>query len=248
LERGASITGEAEFNLLRGVLKGLGLPEQAVEDIIAWILDLLSPGGRERAGIDLTKYHLREDLLSAAELNFFQVLTTAVGDTAVICPKVSLGDLFYAKTGDCARNLSYRNRIERKHVDFLLCEPNTLHPVMGIELDDRSHEREDRVARDRLVDGMFKAAGLPLKRIRVQHSYDNHALRELLGHGSSTNESETRQTSPDEREQVREISPPACPKCGAEMVLRTAKRGKNRGEQFWGCPEFPRCRGIRQLT
>jgi predicted RNA-binding Zn-ribbon protein involved in translation (DUF1610 family) len=37
---------------------------------------------------------------------------------------------------------------------------------------------------------------------------------------------------------------PACPRCGASMVLRTAKTGKNAGERFWGCPQFPRCRGI----
>lgn len=34
-----------------------------------------------------------------------------------------------------------------------------------------------------------------------------------------------------------------CPKCEREMVLRTAKRGKNAGNQFWGCPNFPKCDG-----
>ncbi|SVD29108.1 uncharacterized protein METZ01_LOCUS381962, partial [marine metagenome] len=28
------------------------------------------------------------------------------------------------------------------------------------------------------------------------------------------------------------------------MELRTAKRGWNAGGQFWGCPEFPDCKGI----
>lgn len=35
-----------------------------------------------------------------------------------------------------------------------------------------------------------------------------------------------------------------CPKCGSDMVLRTAKRGENAGRQFWGCSAFPRCRMI----
>ncbi len=30
------------------------------------------------------------------------------------------------------------------------------------------------------------------------------------------------------------------------MALRTAKRGPNPGEQFWGCTKFPRCRGTRR--
>ena len=28
------------------------------------------------------------------------------------------------------------------------------------------------------------------------------------------------------------------------MVLRTARRGANQGNQFWGCPTFPKCRGV----
>jgi len=34
-----------------------------------------------------------------------------------------------------------------------------------------------------------------------------------------------------------------CPKCGAKMVLRTAKRGENTGNKFWGCSQFPKVRG-----
>ncbi len=33
-----------------------------------------------------------------------------------------------------------------------------------------------------------------------------------------------------------------CSKCGSEMVLRTAKKGANAGDQFWGCSRFPKCR------
>ena len=39
---------------------------------------------------------------------------------------------------------------------------------------------------------------------------------------------------------------PDCPKCGRPMVRRTARRGANAGSEFWGCSEFPRCRGIVQ--
>jgi restriction system protein len=37
-------------------------------------------------------------------------------------------------------------------------------------------------------------------------------------------------------------STPACPKCGVDMVLRTARRGTAAGQLFWGCSQFPRCR------
>ena len=32
------------------------------------------------------------------------------------------------------------------------------------------------------------------------------------------------------------------------MVLRTARRGRNAGGQFWGCPHYPGCRGIRPIA
>ena len=35
-----------------------------------------------------------------------------------------------------------------------------------------------------------------------------------------------------------------CPKCESEMVLRTAKRGANVGQQFWGCSTYPKCRFV----
>ena len=40
-------------------------------------------------------------------------------------------------------------------------------------------------------------------------------------------------------------APPACPKCNAPMVLRTARRGANAGNSFYGCTRYPECKGIR---
>ncbi len=33
-----------------------------------------------------------------------------------------------------------------------------------------------------------------------------------------------------------------CPKCGSKLVLRTAKKGANTGNQFYGCSNYPKCR------
>lgn len=44
---------------------------------------------------------------------------------------------------------------------------------------------------------------------------------------------------------VRET--PACPVCGGRMALRESRRGKTAGEKFWGCGDFPRCRGTRPI-
>ena len=60
---------------------------------------------------------------------------------------------------------------------------------------------------------------------------DGHQLLELIG---------TVQKTP----RVEQKRSPAklCPRCGKELVLRTARRGSGAGEQFLGCSGFPKCR------
>ena len=38
-----------------------------------------------------------------------------------------------------------------------------------------------------------------------------------------------------------------CPKCGSKLVLRTARKGANSGNQFYGCSAFPNCRFIKNV-
>lgn len=38
-----------------------------------------------------------------------------------------------------------------------------------------------------------------------------------------------------------------CPKCGAVLTLRIAKKGERAGQQFWGCTNFPKCRYIENV-
>ena len=37
---------------------------------------------------------------------------------------------------------------------------------------------------------------------------------------------------------------PNCPKCNSEMVKRVAKKGARQGQTFFGCSQFPKCRGV----
>ena len=75
------------------------------------------------------------------------------------------------------------------------------------------------------------AAGQPLELI------DGESLLQLMAFAK------TDATSAESKIQTA----PVCPQCDAPMVRRTAHRGNNAGRQFWGCPNFPKCTGIRQL-
>ena len=47
-----------------------------------------------------------------------------------------------------------------------------------------------------------------------------------------------------------EVSPAEklCPRCGSKMVLRTAKKAQYKGNQFWGCSQYPKCRYMENLV
>lgn len=192
-------------------------------------------GGEETVAGGSLPYRQRDDFLSAAELSFYWVLRTAVGDRAVICPKVNLADLFFVVRPN--ESQGYRNKIDRKHVDFVLCDPATMRPRCGIELDDSSHSRPDRQDRDEFVDRVFEVAGLPLVRVPAQAAYSPSglltALEPHIVGGPVT------RTPPM-------VAPgtgnPTCPKCGVPMVERVAKKGSNAGQVFFGCTNYPRCR------
>jgi ssDNA-binding Zn-finger/Zn-ribbon topoisomerase 1 len=50
---------------------------------------------------------------------------------------------------------------------------------------------------------------------------------------------------PNENKEEPESTHITCPKCKkGEIVKRTAKRGKNKGNSFYACNNFPKCKNI----
>ncbi len=123
-------------------------------------------------------YGLRDDFLSPAELSLFRVLRSELPVEWHLVAKVNLVDLFFIRQPH--RNQAARNRIDRKHVDFVICDGQTMKPLIGIELDDASHERKDRVERDEFVDQVFQAAGLPILHVKAERGYQPAELIEEI--------------------------------------------------------------------
>lgn len=201
------------------------------------ILRLFGLGGASRPpSTEPLPYRVRDDFLSPAELSFFRVLQLAAGGHVVIACKVNLGDMFFVAASSEKR--AHRNRIDRKHVDFLLCSAKTMRPLVGIELDDSSHQRADRVERDSFVNEVFAAAGLPLLRVAARATYSPQQLAVDLAP----------YLIPAHQPVMQEVPPaggtPLCPKCSVPMVQRVASKGANAGRPFWGCPNYPRCRTV----
>jgi very-short-patch-repair endonuclease len=62
----------------------------------------------------------------------------------------------------------------------VICDVETLEVKLAIELDDSSHRRSDRIARDRFLNNAFASAGLPLLRVAVEERYETAALRRMI--------------------------------------------------------------------
>lgn len=179
-------------------------------------------------------YHVRDDFLSPAEFSFYKVIKGMMKDYLVICPKVSLAELLYVDHPN--QNYAAFAKIRQKRVDFVVCDPTTMKPKFAIELDDASHNRDDRSSRDVFVRKVFEAAGLPLVRIPARAEYNTNELGEVFKRAMALTAA-----TPLETPQVAPSAEKICPKCGGKLVLRTAQKGTNQGRQFWGCSNYPKC-------
>lgn len=134
--------------------------------------------------IDISKspFLIVNSLLTKAEMNFYQVLKNAIdNEKQIICPKVRMIDVLWTKTYRMENKLTFINKVNRKHFDFVICDKETLKPLMAIELDDKSHEEESRKERDEFVDSLFTELNFKVIHIPVQYSYNITELKEKIG-------------------------------------------------------------------
>ncbi|WP_031387208.1 restriction endonuclease [Desulfonatronum thiodismutans] len=86
------------------------------------------------------------------------------------------------------------------------------------------------------TDAVTFAQGLNLELINGQ---------ELLGMIEQTRRNVAEQDIADDIPTA--VDTPNCPKCGARMTRRTARKGPWAGREFWGCINFPGCKGTRSM-
>lgn len=113
------------------------------------------------------EYHYlpKGSLMTESETGFMQVLMEAVGQSYYVCPQIQLS----AVVDHAVKGQSYRaalSRVQRKSVDYVVCDKLRFIPVFAVELDDPTHDAQDRQDRDNLVEAILKEVRLPLLRFR----------------------------------------------------------------------------------
>jgi len=130
---------------------------------------------------DTSKYLLKNSLLTNREQNFFDVLSPVAAELGLLVAiKPRLADFITVNLNQYEKGsgyFTYFNQINKKHVDFLLCEPLTTKPIVALELDDKSHQQKDRIDRDEFVNKLYEEIGLPVLRIE---RYNQEILKEKL--------------------------------------------------------------------
>lgn len=146
--------------------------------LFAVVASLASVGTDERKEKAQYRYFRRRYLMTRAEHECYDTLVRGLGDKYYIFAQVHLPEIVSEKVGG-QKWRAARAHIDRKSVDFVLCDKGDISPVLAIELDDWSHNREDRQERDREVERILEEAGMPLLRITDLEDLAARVLRKL---------------------------------------------------------------------
>ena len=224
----------------------------AVGLVITVLLVLLVSKQRSANTSGDLPYKRQPALFTPAERSFLGVLDLAVGNDFRVFGKVRVGDLLAPQNGQTnGQRTTALNKINYKHVDFVLCKPDDLSVVCAIELNDKSHQQKSRQERDEFLRRACRSAGLPLITFDARHAYSpaevSRAIADALpGQWPKRIEPMQQALMPEEKRSslLGSEDVPPCPRCSSAMVKRTAKGGDNAGKEFWGCSNFPKCREI----
>lgn len=156
------------------------LPGVALLLVLAGLVQYLK--ATQRKGRDAGhRYESLKILMSPGELKFFRVLDEAVGGHYRVFSKVRLADIVQpAKTSNKSAWYSAFGVIKSKHVDFVVCDPVSMEFRLVVELDDKSHERSDRVERDQKVDDILAQANIPVLHFPAKAVYSAEEIQRRM--------------------------------------------------------------------
>ena len=129
---------------------------------------------------EIWPYIKKNYFFNQSERKFYYMLSDILSDKYLLFSKVRISDLLYLPKYQ-NNSYSYRNKIQSKHIDFIVCDKQNVKPLLVIELDGNSHLRKDRIKRDKFVDEIFKDASLSILHIKVSDSCNKSYLSDIIG-------------------------------------------------------------------
>lgn len=99
--------------------------------------------------------------MTQPEQKYFRTLEAQYGQTHYIFPQVKLDKI--VNTIDQKNFYTYWNKINKKSIDFVLVDKQTLQTTQLIELNDHTHNLSSRMDRHDFLKRVCDKAGLPIK-------------------------------------------------------------------------------------
>ncbi len=112
-------------------------------------------------------YEAKQYIMTKSESDFFKRLNDILQDKYYVFPQIHLSAILKHDIPNGQKWRVALNKIDRKSVDFVICDKVNQKILLAIELDDSSHDRPDRVIRDTEVESMLEKAGIKLLRFRL---------------------------------------------------------------------------------
>ncbi|MCK9445273.1 DUF2726 domain-containing protein [bacterium] len=141
-----------------------------------WISDIKRFGRNEDVALP---YKKKEYLMTIAEREFFDVLKEVIKDKYYIIPQVVISDIVYV-SANRRDYYKYRSKIDKKRIDFVLFSKDALTPGIAIELDDNSHNKENRINRDHFVDSVMRQVGIKIVHIKTAYKYNPEEIEKII--------------------------------------------------------------------
>jgi hypothetical protein len=190
---------------------------------------------------DLLDHHLpytaRRQLFSPTE----QLLLTALEQALSQQPYKILGKVRLAEILNIIPGLKPQEqrlaaeRINQKHLDFVICHAHTSAILGVVLLDKPDQEKLDMQMHKKFIDAVLAAAQIPILHIPTKKGYPVEVLRQLLNRALCM-----RLPKPTPLPTTKAL----CPTCGAGLKKVKINKGQYMGRQVWVCTHYPQCKTV----
>lgn len=127
-------------------------------------------------------YKPKRYLITLNELNFYTVLLEVAKELDLILfSQVSLYNILETKNNlNYSTKMTYFNKIASKSIDFVLVDKKDCRIKLCIELDDPSHNKKNRIERDKFINELFQSLEISLLRYPSYPVYYKETLKRRI--------------------------------------------------------------------
>lgn len=128
--------------------------------------------------IDYNNYYIsKRYIITLNELIFYKILLEIAKElNLILLCQVSLYSIIQTKY----KNDSYFNKIRSKSIDFVLARESDCKIELCIELDDKTHNYQNRIERDKFINNLFQDLRINLLRIKSKSVYNKEEIKQQI--------------------------------------------------------------------